>query len=204
MERTLVKLEYPEDATPINADATQDLLQPQITTQAQLNEAEQANILDAQLWTRTRQHKNLLDERFLKKIHKRMFGDVWKWAGEFKRTDHQNERFTPRGGVAIRLRELLENTKYRLEKKRPTNQREWDRFGAEFHHQLVLVHAFTNGNGRHAREITDLLLIQQGQIPFTWGGTSLTVPSDLRRRYIDALHAADDGDYALLVEFVRS
>jgi Fic-DOC domain mobile mystery protein B len=199
-----MKLGYPEDATPVDVDAAEDLLQPQITTQAQLNEAEQANILDAQLWTRTRRHKNLLDERFLKKIHKKMFGDVWKWAGEFKKTDHQNERFTPRGEVAIRLRQLLENTMHRLEKARPTNQEEWNRLGAEFHHQLVLVHAFTNGNGRHAREITDLLLIQQGQPPFTWGGISLITQSNIRRRYIDALHAADNGDYALLIGFVRS
>jgi len=199
-----MKFEYLEGATPIDADAARDLLQPQITTQAQLNEAEQANIFEARLWMRAWKHKNLLDERFIKMVHKRMFGDVWKWAGAFKRTDHQNERFARREEAGTRMRQLLENTKYRLEHARPASENEWDRFGAEFHHQLVLVHAFANGNGRHAREITDLLLIQQGQKPFTWGSASLTAPTDTRRRYIDALHAADDGDYSKLVEFVRS
>ncbi|MFI5200771.1 MAG: mobile mystery protein B [Candidatus Kapaibacterium sp.] len=199
-----MKFDYPEGATPIDPNAAMDLLQPQITTQAQLNEAEQANILEAQLWTRTRKHKMVLDERFIKTVHKRMFGDVWKWAGAFKRTDHQNERFARREEVATRLRQLLENTKYRLEQTPPVNERDWDLFGAEFHHRLVLVHAFANGNGRHAREITDLLLLQQGQKPFSWGSRSLIAPSDTRRRYIDALRAADDGDYSKLVEFVRS
>jgi len=199
-----MKFEYLEGATPIDADAARDLLQPQITTQAQLNEAEQANIFEARLWMRAWKHKNLLDERFIKMVHKRMFGDVWKWAGAFKRTDHQNERFARREEVGIRLRQLLENTKYRLEHARPASENEWNLLGAEFHHRLVLVHAFANGNGRHAREITDLLLIQQRQKPFTWGSASLTAPIDTRRRYIDALHAAEDGDYSRLVEFVRS
>jgi Fic-DOC domain mobile mystery protein B len=199
-----VKFEYAEGATPIDADAARDLLQPQITTQAQLNEAEQANIIEAQLWTRTRKHRNVLDEQFIKNVHKRMFGDVWKWAGKFKRTDHLNERFARRGEVGIRLNQLLENTKHRLEHRTPPDRKEWDLFGAEFHHQLVLVHAFANGNGRHAREITDLFLIAQGQKPFTWGSESLAEPSETRNRYIHALHAADDGDCSKLVLFVRS
>ncbi len=182
-----MKFEYMEGATPIDADAALDLLQPQIMTQAQLNEAEQANIFDAQLWTRTQRHKNVLDEQFIKNVHKRMFGDVWKWAGKFKQTDHQNERFARRGEVGIRLNQLLENTKHRLEHGKPIDRNEWDLFGAEFHHQLVLVHAFANGNGRHAREITDLLFMQQGQKPFSWGSASLTEPSSTRSRYIHAL-----------------
>jgi Fic-DOC domain mobile mystery protein B len=204
LEGTGVKFEYPDGATPIDPNAAQDLLQPQITTQAQLNEAEQANILDAQLWTRTRKHKQVLDEQFIRSVHKRMYGEVWKWAGKFKTRDHQNEKFARRGEVAIRLRELLENTKYRLEHDAPKNAQAWDRFGAEFHHQLVLVHAFTNGNGRHAREITDLLLIQNGQAPFSWGGKSLLEPTETRKCYIDALQLADDGEYSKLAEFVRS
>ena len=133
-----------------------------------------------------------------------MFGDVWKWAGKFKQTDHQNERFARRGEVGIRLNQLLENTKHRLEHGKPIDRNEWDLFGAEFHHQLVLVHAFANGNGRHAREITDLLFMQQGQKPFSWGSASLTEPSSTRSRYIHALHAADHGDYSKLAAFVRS
>jgi Fic-DOC domain mobile mystery protein B len=199
-----MKFKYPEGATPIDADAASDLLQPQITTQAQLNEAEKANILKAQLWTRSGRHSNVLDEQFIKNVHKRMFGDVWKWAGQFKKADHQNERFARREEVAIRLRQLLENTKYRLEHAKPTNQKEWNEFGATFHHRLVLVHAFANGNGRHAREITDLLLIQHRQKPFTWGVASLTEPGETRQRYIDALRAADHWDNSMLVEFVIS
>jgi len=133
-----------------------------------------------------------------------MFGDVWKWAGTFKTTDHQNERFARRAEVAIRLRQLLDNTRYRLDHKKPDNEDDWNRFGAEFHHQLVLIHPFPNGNGRHAREITDLLLIQHGQQPFTWGGRSLAEPSETRQRYIRALQAADEGDYSELIQFVRS
>ncbi len=75
---------------------------------------------------------------------------------------------------------------------------------AWFHHRLVFIHAFSNGNGRHARLLTDLLLIALKQPPFDWGAGDLVVAGEVRARYLDALRRADGRDYSLLRAFVRS
>ena len=199
-----MRFEYPDGATPIDANAAHDLRQPQITTQGQLNEAEQANILNAQLWARSRKHRDLLTESFVKRLHKRMFGDVWKWAGNYRTSELQNDRFAKSWEVPIQLRQLLADISYQIDHTQPKTAAEWDLLAAHFHHRLVRIHLFRNGNGRHAREMTDLLLIQNGQPSFTWGGASLIEQSTLRSQYITALREADGGSYSELVRFVRT
>ncbi len=80
-----------------------------------------------------------------------------------------------------------------------------DEIAARFHHRLVAIHPFPNGNGRHARTMTDLLLVHKlGRPRFTWGSGALINSGDSRRRYIDALRAADRQDYGPLMFFVRT
>lgn len=199
---------YPPGATPIDANDEADLILTHITTQSQLNEAEYQNILESRLWSRRRKHRDLLSIAFVERLHQRMFGDVWKWAAEPRKVELQNKAFVPPHLVAIDLKSLLDNTQYRLDQAKPETPDAWDRLAAEFHHRLVRIHYFRNGNGRHAREMTDLLLLQYDQQPFSWGGAteqvSLTQQSETRERYIAALRAADAGDYAKLLAFVRS
>jgi len=80
----------------------------------------------------------------------------------------------------------------------------WDELAARFHHELVSIHPFHNGNGRHARLAADLLLAQNRQPVFTWGKASLVVPGETRRTYIEALQKADAGLIEDLLAFVRS
>lgn len=73
-----------------------------------------------------------------------------------------------------------------------------------FHHRLVLIHPFPNGNGRHARLMTDIFLLSQNYERFLWGDhQAMTSATVIRRNYIDALRAADRGDYGLLKIFLR-
>ena len=195
---------YPNGATPIDPNDELDLIPVHLTTQAELNEAEHANILKSRIWSRRRRHSDLLTVAFAERLHRRMFGDVWKWAGERRKVELQNEVFLPPYQLAIELRALFENTSYRIANVKPDSAAEWDKLATEFHHRLVKIHYFRNGNGRHAREMTDLLLIQNGQPPFTWGGASLTKLSEVRAQYIAALQKADEGDYSGLVGFARS
>jgi Fic-DOC domain mobile mystery protein B len=141
----------------------------------------------------------VLDEKFLKELHKRMYGRVWRWAGAY-RTTAKNIGNVDACSIPGDLRSLLDDCRYWIEQE--TFSR--DEIVARFHHRLVLIHCYPNGNGRHARLAADLLLTAMGEKPFTWGHANLTNQGDTRARYIAALKAADAHDYRLLLAFVRS
>jgi fido (protein-threonine AMPylation protein) len=106
--------------------------------------------------------------------------------------------------ISTELAQLFGDAKYWIE----NNTDGWDVIGARFHHRLVSIHAFVNGNGRHARIMTDILLSSGRQEAFSWGmrtfGGALEVEGALRQEYISALKKADLGDYDGLLRFVRS
>lgn len=193
--------DYPYGATPLDADEVKALIPRYIENQAQLNEAEQENILKAELWAKKRLNKNLLTEEFNKRLHKEMFSMVWRWAGKFRQTSKNIGVDWHK--VSVELHKLLKDTSYWIE----NNTYPWDELGARFHHRLVSIHCFANGNGRHARLMTDLLLRSNAQKPFTWGAKSVQGANDLhvvRTAYIEALQKADRKNFILLIEFVRS
>ncbi|MGI9212128.1 MAG: mobile mystery protein B [Methylococcaceae bacterium] len=184
-------------ATPLTPDEKQGLIPSYITFRRELNEAEQLGITAAEEWAFSRK-RDVLDEAFLRRLHKRMFKDVWRWAGEL--------RTTPRNigvdswNIGPMLRNLIEDTRYWvLHETFPP-----DEIAARFHHRLVLIHPFPNGNGRHSRLATDLLLVKLGQARFTWGRVSLVNAGETRSQYVAALRAADAHDIQPLLAFVRS
>lgn len=189
---------YPEGATPFNQDDGADLIPKYITTQEQLNEWEQANIIEAERWLFSKKRKDLLTINFIKLLHKKMFYKTWKWAGKF-RTHQTNIGVLPimvQESLKILCEDVLywtQNTTFPM-----------DETAARFHHRLVAIHAFPNGNGRHSRLITDALLIQLRAPRFSWGKDNLIKTSETRKRYIKALREADQEDYTSLLKFVRS
>lgn len=191
--------EYPDGATPLDPDEIKGLRLRHITTRAELDRWEQENIQDALSWLERRRKANILSEEFICQLHEKMFGKVWKWAGEFRRTEKNIG--VPWVKVAIELRMLLDDVEYWIENKTfPA-----DEIAYRFHHKLVLIHLFPNGNGRHARMMADLLLEEMLETDsFTWGSQNLTSASETRKRYIDALRKADNQDYEHLAAFVRS
>jgi Fic-DOC domain mobile mystery protein B len=165
-----------------------------------LNEVEQANILKAlsrARWRRVVNVSDLLDDKAARDLHKDMFGDVWSWAGRYRSTE-RNIGVDP-ATISVRLRDLMEDTKVWIGGNTPH-----DRVACEFHHMLVSIRPFPNGNGRHARAMTDLLLRALGEPPFTWGSGGLDTDGVTRTSYLAALRAADAGDYQQLAAFVRS
>lgn len=186
-----------ELATPLNPEEREGLIPSYITLHRELNEAEHANILEAEGWAFARK-RDMLDERYLKALHKRMFGRVWRWAGQFRRTERNIGVATYRIGVD--LGNLLNDCRYWIDH----DTYSLDEIAARFHHRLVLIHPFPNGNGRHARMATDLLLVAQGQPRFSWGRLNLVNAGATRRAYVLALRAADGHDIRPLLDFVRS
>ena len=190
-------LEGQDDAaTPLTEEELADLIPSYITMRSELNEAEQANIIEAEEWAFSRK-RDVLEERFLKNLHKRMFGRVWKWAGTIRHSEKSIGIDAYQ--IPTEFRKLLDDCRYWV--KRETY--EPDEIAARFHHRLVLIHSFPNGNGRHARLAADLLLVALGQPRFTWGRVNLVAASETRQSYIAALYAADRHDIGPLLEFVR-
>jgi Fic-DOC domain mobile mystery protein B len=190
-------LEEPDDATPLTPDERQGLIPSDITYRRELNNAEQENIARAQDWALSRR-RELLTERYIKELHRRMLGDVWRWAGDFRTTERNLG--IPHYEIPMALRELLDDVKAWI------GQRSYplDEIAVRFHHRLVHIHPFANGNGRHARLMADLLVMQSGGVRFTWGSANLQQAGDVRRRYIESLKAADDHDMGPLLAFARS
>ncbi len=188
----------PDDATPLDAEEREGLLQTWITTRADLNEAEQANIDEAVAWNGRRRSPNILSEGFVFELHKRMFGDVWSWAGSTRKTN-KNIGVDPQQ-IHVQLGGLLRDARYWIEH----GSFSADEIAVRLHHGLVAIHPFPNGNGRHARLMADLLIAQLGGEPFSWGGGTLRDIGTLRAEYIAALRAADNHEFAPLLAFARS
>lgn len=186
-----------DGATPLSDEERQGLIPSYISLRGELNEAEQANILEAESWAFGRK-RDVLDERFLDNLHKRMFGNVWRWAGRHRRSGKNVGVDAYR--VPQELRQLIDDCRYWVEHR----SHEPDEIAALFHHRLVWIHPYPNGNGRHARLATDLFLASLGRDRFTWGSKNLTSPSETRERYIAALREADRHNIRPLLEFVRS
>ena len=198
-----VQLDYPPGTTPLDADELASLIPGHLTTQGELNEWEQLNIVEGERWAR-KQRKEILDEGFLRQLHQQMFGETWKWAGEFRKSDKNIG--VDWQHIGVELRKLFDDVRYQVEHGTFPP----DEIAVRFHHRLVAIHPFPNGNGRHARMMADLLVERLGKPRFSWGRKSLPSNSDLvdatdtRKDYIAALQAADARNIAPLLVFARS
>lgn len=192
-----LNLDYPAGATPLDPDEAAGLIPAHITTMGQLNDWEAQNIVQAELWLRGRR-RNLLSPEFVRLLHKRMFSETWKWAGKFRNTE-KSIGIDP-AHIQARTHDLLEDIKAQLQYK----SYPLDEIAARFHHRLVSIHPFANGNGRHARLMADLMLEEHGAPRFSWGQNSIANAVTAREQYIAALRAADGKNYQPLLNFVRT
>jgi Fic-DOC domain mobile mystery protein B len=187
----------PDDATPLTPEEQRDLTPSHISYRRELNEAEQENIVRGQDWALQRR-RDLLSEKFIKDLHKRMLGDVWRWAGDFRKTERNLG--IPPYEIPVALRQLLLDAKAWIEHKSYSP----DEIAVRFHHRLVEIHPFPNGNGRHSRLMADLLVMELERDRFSWGHANLQQAGAVRRHYIDTLQAADNHDIGPLLAFARS
>lgn len=193
--------DYPKGATPLSEDEKGGLIPSHITTQEQLNAFEQSNITLCYPWAF--KQKDILNVAFIKRLHKKMFGRTWKWAGEYRKTLKNIGCEAYRIGPELQL--LCGDVDYQINHHTYSS----DEIAIRFHHRLVFVHPFSNGNGRHARLMADLLITKLGGKIFTWGSLSYSQDSlahtnSLRKAYIQSLRAADVYDLEPLIQFSRS
>jgi len=195
----MVDFDTSDGATPIDPEEAEGLVFTHITTKGELNRWERDNIAEAMAWLDRTRPKDILDEWFIRRLHKKMFGNVWKWAGRF-RLSNKNIG-VPWAQIPTDTKNLCDSAQAWIEFKTYPD----DEIAVRFHHRLVFIHPFPNGNGRHARLMADLLIqnVLHGK-PFSWGAADLVKEGESRKRYISALQAADNFDYGPLLEFSRS
>lgn len=191
----------PDGATPLDPDESEGLIPDHIVTRAELNEAEEANIAAGFAWAvRAIRARSVLTDEFAYELHRRMFDQLWDWAGSTRRTNKNIgiDKF----GVRVALRELMADASLWKE----AHVYPPEEIAVRLHHRLVAIHPFPNGNGRHARMMADLFMLKEGIRPLPWGRGrgSLVNTGELRSQYIAALRAADQGDIAPLLAFART
>ncbi len=192
-------IEYDDGATPLDYDELKGLLPTHITTRGELDFLEMGNINQAIIWSESLKTTDIINVKFICKLHEKMFSNVWKWAGKFRKS--QKNIGIPYIQIEVELKTLCDDAQAWAEYITYSP----DEFAVRFHHRLVFIHSFSNGNGRHARLMADLILEKLFTTKaFSWGGENLANHDKIRKEYIKALKMADEHDYSLLLEFVRS
>ena len=187
-----------EGATSLTHEEKLGLLPSYITQRGELNEVEQINITEGERWAFSRP-RDVLEVGFLRELHKRMFGEVWRWAGEYSK-ERDRRIGSDNYMIPIDLRALMEEVQYWLDH----DSYPPDEIALRFHHRLAQIHPFPNGNGRFSRMAADLLITRLGGERFSWGRVNLVDASATGRAYIDTLQAADNYTLEPLLAFARS
>jgi Fic-DOC domain mobile mystery protein B len=196
-----LEFDYKDGQTPLEEEEKDGLKIKSITTQGELDEFEQLNIEKAVEWTihTNLKPKNILTEKFIKDLHKKMYDDVWKWAGEFRRTEKNIG--IPWTKIGLELKNLLDDTKYWIENKTFSPEE----IAIRFKHRIVSIHCFPNGNGRHSRMMADIIMESIfGNEIFSWCQSNMVKANEIRKEYINALKEADNGNVKPLIEFAKN
>lgn len=196
-----LKLDYIYGQTPISEEEKEGLLIKSITTRGELDEFEQQNIEKAIEWTLTKKFTKeyILSEELIKELHRRMFNDVWEWAGKFRKTNKNLgvDKFE----IRVEIKKLIDDCNSWFENKTFGE----DEIAIRFKHRIVKIHPFPNGNGRHSRLLADIIAEKIfNKSVFSWGKDNISKPGDIRKKYINSLYQADNGNINSLIEFSRS
>ncbi|SIQ86466.1 mobile mystery protein B [Maribacter ulvicola] len=196
-----LEFDYKDGQTPLDEEEKEGLKIRSITTQGELDEFEQLNIEKAVEWTIHSKFKleKILTEKFVKDLHKKLYGDVWKWAGEFRKTEKNIG--IPWTQIRIELKNLLDHTKYWID----NNTFPPEEIAIRFKHRIVSIHCFPNGNGRHSRMMADIIMESIfGNEIFSWHQSNMVKANETRNQYITALREADKGNLKQLIEFAKN
>ncbi|MFC2164552.1 mobile mystery protein B [Acidobacteriota bacterium] len=188
-----INQELPPGATPLTAEDLEGLLPKYITTRAELNDAEFKNISEASKKYFLSRKSFQFTIGDLYRVHKEMFGHVWKWAGK-KRVTEKNIG-VDKAQIDIELKKLLDDLEYWLRKNTHLVET-----SARLHHRLVLIHPFNNGNGRWGRFIVNLFLKDHLNSYLDFTEDQLLIKTKIRKLYIAALREADSLNYKPLID----
>ncbi len=195
-----LELEYTDGQTPLSEEEKEGLVIETITTHGELDEFEQMNIEKAVEWTMKRKFKKekIISEEFAKELHKKMFGDVWAWAGNFRFSEKNlGVKFNL---ISTSLKQLNDDCLFWIANK-TFNEEE---IAIRYKHKIVEIHCFANGNGRHSRLMADIInkhIFKKDN--FSWNRNNLAKKGDARNKYLKAIREADKGTIKPLIDFAK-
>jgi len=195
-----LKLEYVDGQTPLDENESEGLKIKSISTHRELDELEHHNIEKALEWIFLQKlnRQKILTDTFIKSIHKRMFGQIWKWAGTFRKSEKNIG--VDWIHIPVELKTLLDDTNYWIENQTYSSEE----IAIRFKHRLVRIHCFANGNGRHSRILADILMESVFKLDaFSWNQSNMVKPDSVRKVYINALKEADKGNIKSLLQFAK-
>ncbi len=187
-----------DGSTPLDHDQILGIRFSHLTTMGELDELEDLNIQKGLEWLNRQKDPNYLTTEFICKLHEKLFGDVWKWAGKFRTAEVNISKYRSYD-VGPQLKNFFEDAKLWIQ----LGKMSWDEISAEMHHRLVTIHPFPNGNGRTTRIYTEYVQKRNNQPVTSWMASLGKNPQLRRDHYIKALRNADKGDFDLLIEFMR-
>lgn len=196
-----LNIEYIDGQTPIDEEEKEGLLIETISTKGELDEFEQLNIEEALQWVISKKFKQqqVFSEKFICNLHKRMYGNVWGWAGKFRKTEKNIGVISYH--IPMQLKVLCDDILFWIKNKTYPPEE----IAIRFKHRLVSIHCFPNGNGRHSRLMADIIIEKLfGKKPFSWNAENLSKDSDTRKAYLNAVKKADNNEYQPLLEFANS
>lgn len=194
-------LEYIDGQTPIDEEEKEGLLIETVSTKTELDEFEQLNIEEALQWVFGKKFKaeQVFSEKFIRNLHKRMYGNIWAWAGTFRKSDKNIG--VDKHQIPMQLKVLCDDALYWIENRTYSPEE----IAIRFKHRLVSIHCFPNGNGRHSRLMADIIIEKLfNKEPFSWGASNLSKATETRTAYLQAVKQADQNKYQPLLDFVSS
>ena len=196
-----LKIKYTDGQTFLAEEDKGGLKIKSITTQTELDEFEQLNIEKAVEWLLRVKLKpeKILTVKFIIDLHKKMFSDVWKWAGIFRTSDTNiGVNWTK---IELGIKQLIDDTKYWIEHQTYSPEE----IAIRFKHRIVSIHCFPNGNGRHSRMMADIISESIfGEEIFSWHESNMVEADETRNVYIAALREADNGNINPLIQFAKN
>lgn len=197
-----LNIQYEYGQTPLDPEELEGLKIHSISSKAELDELEQHNIEEAMIWVMSiKMHfEKIISEKFILELHKRMYKNVWNWAGAF-RTREKNLGVLPYM-ISIDLKCLLDDTLFWINHQTYSSHE----IAIRFKHRLVSIHCFPNGNGRHSRLMADIIMEKVFKLkPLTWGMNQVGADKvQIRNEYIKAIKLADQHNYQPLIQFALS
>jgi len=164
----------------------------------ELDELEDLNIQKGLEWLNRQKDPNYLSTEFICKLHEKLFGDVWKWAGKYRTAEVNISKYRYYD-VAPQLKNLFEDAKLWIQHGKMS----WEEISEEMHKRLVTIHPFTNGNGQTTRIYVEYVQKRNNQGIPRWMASMSHSPAKRRDKYIQALRSADKGDFGPLIEFMK-
>ncbi|HBH79510.1 MAG TPA: mobile mystery protein B [Nitrospira sp.] len=149
---------------------------------------------------RKKQGTRWLTDEFIRNVHQDMLGSIWDWAGKYRR-DNLN--------IGMDWHLIPEQVRLLCD-----DFLHWDaqastmpvlEVAARLQNRLTKIHPFRNGNGRHARLMTDIFFLSRRHPLLEWPQTQLMSEGhQIRAQYITAMQDADQGDFSSLVKFFEA